>query len=352
THSVVGTPYWMAPEVIEMSGVCAASDIWSVGCTVIELLTCVPHYDLQPMPALFRIVQDDNPPIPDSLSPDITDFLRQCFKKDSRQRPDAKTLLSHPWIRFSRRALQSSLRHSGTIKYMKEAATSSEKDAEGSEEVTESLSEEKAGMSKSDSKSKLGVASFRSGKDPSSSSDLGEEGTDNSEADFSSDQVPTLSMHEKPSLQSSSDVKGSSEDESEFHGKSEHHDIPENLETESAKNGKNTLEKQVGKESSIQVDQPSHSFGQKGEDRRLRKVAKTPSSVGGNELTRFSDPPGDASLHDLFQPLDKVPEGKPNEASTSAPTSNVIQGDSPVADGGKNDLATKLRATIAQKQME
>uniref|UniRef100_A0A6N2LYQ4 non-specific serine/threonine protein kinase n=1 Tax=Salix viminalis TaxID=40686 RepID=A0A6N2LYQ4_SALVM len=78
THSVVGTPYWMAPEVIEMSGVCAASDIWSVGCTVIELLTCVPpYYDLQPMPALFRIVQDDRPPIPDSLSPDITDFLHQ-----------------------------------------------------------------------------------------------------------------------------------------------------------------------------------------------------------------------------------------------------------------------------------
>ncbi|MCI07189.1 serine/threonine-protein kinase sepA-like, partial [Trifolium medium] len=58
-----------------MSGVCAASDIWSVGCTVIELLTCVPpYYDLQPMPALFRIVQDEHPPIPDSLSPDITDF--------------------------------------------------------------------------------------------------------------------------------------------------------------------------------------------------------------------------------------------------------------------------------------
>ncbi|KAF8407463.1 hypothetical protein HHK36_006596 [Tetracentron sinense] len=116
THSVVGTPYWMAPEVIEMSGVCAASDIWSVGCTVIELLTCVPpYYDLQPMPALYRIVQDEHPPIPDRLSPGITDFLRQCFKKDARQRPDAKTLLLHPWIQNSRRALQSSLRQtSGT----------------------------------------------------------------------------------------------------------------------------------------------------------------------------------------------------------------------------------------------
>ncbi|KAJ0242400.1 Protein kinase domain-containing protein [Hirschfeldia incana] len=149
THSVAGSPYWMAPEVIELSGVCAASDIWSVGCTVIELLTCVPPYfDMQPNGALYHIVQDDSPPIPDGLSPDITDFLRQCFKKDSRQRPDAKTLLSHSWIRNSRRALQSSLRNSGTIKYMKEALASSEKDDEGSQNVTESLSAEKVGISK------------------------------------------------------------------------------------------------------------------------------------------------------------------------------------------------------------
>lgn len=104
THSVVGTPYWMAPEVIEMSGVSAASDIWSVGCTVIELLTCVPPYfDLQPMPALFRIVQDDHPPLPERISEVITDFLRQCFQKDAKRRPDAQTLLGHAWIRKSRR---------------------------------------------------------------------------------------------------------------------------------------------------------------------------------------------------------------------------------------------------------
>ncbi|XP_021891093.1 MAP3K epsilon protein kinase 1-like [Carica papaya] len=123
THSVVGTPYWMAPEVIEMSGVCAASDIWSVGCTVIELLTCVPpYYDLQPMPALFRIVQD------------------------ARQRPDAKTLLSHPWIQNYRRALQSSLRHSGTIRNVQQDASIDSEDAnEENQNSADILPAEKVG---------------------------------------------------------------------------------------------------------------------------------------------------------------------------------------------------------------
>jgi serine/threonine protein kinase len=57
-QSVVGTPYWMAPEVIEMTSVTAASDIWSVGCLAIELLTgSPPYFEHAPMSALFRIVQ-------------------------------------------------------------------------------------------------------------------------------------------------------------------------------------------------------------------------------------------------------------------------------------------------------
>lgn len=56
--SVVGTPYWMAPEVVEMTGLSAASDIWSVGALAIELLTGQPPYfDLHPMSALYKIVQ-------------------------------------------------------------------------------------------------------------------------------------------------------------------------------------------------------------------------------------------------------------------------------------------------------
>ena len=68
--SVVGTPYWMAPEVIELSGATTASDIWSLGCTVIELLDGKPPYHkLQPMQALYRIANDDHPPLPEGASP-------------------------------------------------------------------------------------------------------------------------------------------------------------------------------------------------------------------------------------------------------------------------------------------
>lgn len=60
----------VAPEVIEQLGATPASDVWSVGCVVIELLEGKPPYHfLSPMPALFRIVQDDCPPIPEGASP-------------------------------------------------------------------------------------------------------------------------------------------------------------------------------------------------------------------------------------------------------------------------------------------
>ena len=63
----------VAPEVIEMAGWSSASDIWSVGCTIIELLTTKPPYfGLAPMAALFRIVQEDHPPLPQRMSPVTT----------------------------------------------------------------------------------------------------------------------------------------------------------------------------------------------------------------------------------------------------------------------------------------
>lgn len=69
-NEVVGSPYWMAPEVIEQSGASTASDIWSVGCVVVELLEGKPPYgDLAPMQALWRIVQDESMKVPEGASP-------------------------------------------------------------------------------------------------------------------------------------------------------------------------------------------------------------------------------------------------------------------------------------------
>ncbi|KAH6831363.1 mitogen-activated protein kinase kinase kinase 7 [Perilla frutescens var. hirtella] len=359
THSVVGTPYWMAPEVIEMSGVCAASDIWSVGCTVIELLTCVPPYfDLQPMPALFRIVQDEHPPIPDSLSPAITDFLRQCFKKDAGQRPDAKTLLSHPWIKNSRRALQTSLRHSGTLRNIEEAGAG-DADISSSEQgrnIETSAAEKdcKTEMSPLDTS-----AVSKSYEDEISKTNLTEERTDNLEEDMISDQVPTFAIHEKSPIETSShrlfnshESATSNSVEDQKSNLNQQGEVLINGDVEAAESTKRTVvaRKVEKKGSAVGIVHGKFNFGQKSHDSSPRKAVKEPMTSGGNELSKFSDPPGDASLDDLFHHSENL-EDRVAEASTSASSSHVIQGNV-VSDGGKNDLATKLRATIAQKQME
>ncbi|KAJ2562841.1 Protein kinase of the Mitotic Exit Network [Coemansia sp. RSA 1813] len=101
---VAGTPYWMAPEIIQLDGACMASDIWSLGCTIIELLTGKPPYSgMMQMAALYRIVEDDHPPIPEGISEELKDFLLQCFKKDPNARPAATELMSHSWMMQYRR---------------------------------------------------------------------------------------------------------------------------------------------------------------------------------------------------------------------------------------------------------
>ena len=99
-NSAVGSPYWMAPEVIEMTGqVNFACDIWSLGCTVIELLTTNPPYSgLHPCTAMIKISQEPMPPLPEGLSDELRDFLTKCFQKDPSKRISAEGLLRHPWL--------------------------------------------------------------------------------------------------------------------------------------------------------------------------------------------------------------------------------------------------------------
>ncbi|KAJ7281494.1 Pkinase-domain-containing protein [Mycena rebaudengoi] len=98
---VAGTPNWMAPEVIELKGASPKSDIWSLACTVIELLTGRPPYAeiANSMSVMFRIVEDDMPPLPEGCTPLLEDFLSKCFNKNPTKRPSAVELCEHQWLK-------------------------------------------------------------------------------------------------------------------------------------------------------------------------------------------------------------------------------------------------------------
>jgi len=98
--TVIGTPFWMAPEIIDLASCGVTADIWSLGCTVIELLTGQPPYfNLPTITALYKICEEDHPPIPTNISKGLEDFLIcGCFIKDPLLRASAEELLKHPWI--------------------------------------------------------------------------------------------------------------------------------------------------------------------------------------------------------------------------------------------------------------
>ncbi|KAK7282760.1 hypothetical protein RIF29_11792 [Crotalaria pallida] len=75
------------------------ADMWSLGCTVLEMLTGqIPYCELECMQALFRIGKGERPPIPDSLSRDARDFIMQCLQVNPNDRATASQLLNHPFV--------------------------------------------------------------------------------------------------------------------------------------------------------------------------------------------------------------------------------------------------------------
>ncbi|KAF3521562.1 hypothetical protein F2Q69_00047007, partial [Brassica cretica] len=100
--SCKGTPFWLATEVINLKrtdGYESSADIWSLGCTVLEMLTRqIPYADLEnPVQALFRIERGELPDIPDTLSLDARDFIIKFLKVNPEERPTAAELLNHPF---------------------------------------------------------------------------------------------------------------------------------------------------------------------------------------------------------------------------------------------------------------
>ncbi|KAM7273716.1 hypothetical protein ACFE04_028380 [Oxalis oulophora] len=99
--SMKGTPYWMAPEVIRQTGHSFSADIWSVGCTVIEMATGKPPWSEQykEVAALFYIGSTKcQPDIPEHLSAEMKSFLLQCLQREPNTRPTASELLQCPFV--------------------------------------------------------------------------------------------------------------------------------------------------------------------------------------------------------------------------------------------------------------
>uniref|UniRef100_A0A8C7F3A9 Mitogen-activated protein kinase kinase kinase 2 n=1 Tax=Oncorhynchus kisutch TaxID=8019 RepID=A0A8C7F3A9_ONCKI len=97
--SVTGTPYWMSPEVISGEGYGRKADIWSVGCTVVEMLTQRPPWaEFEAMAAIFKIAtQPTNPSLPVHVSDHGRDFLKRIFV-ETKLRPSADDLLRHIFV--------------------------------------------------------------------------------------------------------------------------------------------------------------------------------------------------------------------------------------------------------------
>ena len=101
TTTMRGTPNWMAPEVIKYNENTRFSDIWSVGCTVIEMINGEPPFSniKNPFKVLFHIINCKEPPqIPKNCSFNLQHFIYSCLKINPWERLNVCQLLTHPFI--------------------------------------------------------------------------------------------------------------------------------------------------------------------------------------------------------------------------------------------------------------
>mmetsp|Transcript_18108 Transcript_18108/g.28093 ORF Transcript_18108/g.28093 Transcript_18108/m.28093 type:complete len:518 (+) Transcript_18108:57-1610(+) len=103
-NSVVGTPYWMAPELIKGMEYGTSVDVWSLGIAAIEMAEGDPPYlDFPPLRALFLIATHGPPSLkePEKWSDIFKHFLGRCLELEPGDRASAKELLEHPFLKLA-----------------------------------------------------------------------------------------------------------------------------------------------------------------------------------------------------------------------------------------------------------
>jgi len=100
-NTVVGTPYWMAPEMVRGLDYGTKVDIWSLGILLMEMVEGEPPYmEFPPLRALFLITTKGIPPLkePKQWSPHLVHFFESCVQREVDKRPTAADLLLHPFL--------------------------------------------------------------------------------------------------------------------------------------------------------------------------------------------------------------------------------------------------------------
>ncbi|KAE8896433.1 hypothetical protein PF005_g14695 [Phytophthora fragariae] len=107
--TVVGTPYYMSPEVCESKPYSYASDVWSLGCVLYEMLALRHAFDAPNILTLIlKIVQHDFAPVPPHYDEEVSNLLRMLLDKDPERRPSMEDIFAMPFIRHHMQRLMAS----------------------------------------------------------------------------------------------------------------------------------------------------------------------------------------------------------------------------------------------------